>query len=44
MELRRIRKIIFWALDDYFVYGYKEKSLEQIVAEDMGLALEIGGE
>lgn len=39
-ELRRIQNVVYWSMDDLYVYGFKEKSLKQIIAEDMGLYLE----
>jgi|JI10StandDraft_1071094.scaffolds.fasta_scaffold2876741_1 hypothetical protein len=36
-ELRRIQNALYWSLDDHFVYNFKQKSLDQIVCEDMGL-------
>ena len=38
-ELCRIKNVTDFALDDYFVYGFREKPLEQILAEDVGLWL-----
>jgi hypothetical protein len=36
-ELKRMQNVIYWSLDDYFVYNFKEKSLKQILCEDLGL-------
>ena len=36
-ELKRRQEVIFWALDQYFVFGRKEKGLGQIIEEDFGL-------
>ena len=36
-ELTRIQGIIFWSLDDFYLYGFHEKPIEQIILEDMGL-------
>ena len=38
-ELRRIQNVLYFSLDDYFVYEFRGKSLEQIICEDMGLYL-----
>jgi hypothetical protein len=31
--------VLYFSLDDYFVYGFRGKELEQIICEDMGLYL-----
>lgn len=38
-ELKRMSNVIFFALDDYFRFGFTEKPLGQIICEDMGLYL-----
>ena len=37
LELRRIQNTLYWSLDDFFVYEFRGKSLEQIICEYIGL-------
>ena len=30
-ELKRIQGVMFWYLDDYFLYDFKKKPIEQII-------------
>lgn len=36
-ELKRRQEVIFWSLDEFFVFSLKDKTLGQIIEQDLGL-------